>query len=241
VVHLQPIKWKNDSPVIGIDSDGDGKGEPVLSYKKPATGSFPVNTPQESDEFNELGLQWQWQANPSATWSFISPSGKLRIFSDKIPDSAKNYWDVPNVLLQKFPAEEFMATTKIEFSPRLDDERAGLIIMGMDYAYISTVKRTDGLYLTKNICIQADKGSAEKEEVITRLKSFGIYLRVKVMKNAVCSFSYSEDGINFISIKGDFTAKPGRWIGAKMGLFCTRKIKINDSGYADVDWFRVEK
>jgi beta-xylosidase len=33
VVHLQPMKWINDWPVIGIDKDGDGKGEPVLNYK----------------------------------------------------------------------------------------------------------------------------------------------------------------------------------------------------------------
>ena len=33
----------------------------------------------------------------------------------------------------------------------------------------------------------------------------------------------------------------GRWKGAKMGLFCTRQTQINDSGYADVDWFRVDK
>ena len=76
VVHLQPMKWVNDWPVIGIDPDGDGKGEPVLTHKKPtvagpATGKqFPIATPPESDEFNtpSLGLQWQWQANPKGIW-----------------------------------------------------------------------------------------------------------------------------------------------------------------------------
>ena len=38
VVHLQPMKWINDWPVIGVDKDGDGKGEPVLNYKKPNVG-----------------------------------------------------------------------------------------------------------------------------------------------------------------------------------------------------------
>ena len=28
---LQPMTWKNDWPVIGVDKDGDGKGEPVLT------------------------------------------------------------------------------------------------------------------------------------------------------------------------------------------------------------------
>jgi hypothetical protein len=38
-----------------------------------------------------------------------------------------------------------------------------------------------------------------------------------------------------------FVAQPGRWVGAKTGIFCTRTGKTNDSGYADFDWFRVDK
>ena len=69
VVHLQPLKWINDWPVIGIDVDGDGKGEPVAKHRKPDVGrEYPLRVPQTSDEFAgiKLGLQWQWHANPSA-------------------------------------------------------------------------------------------------------------------------------------------------------------------------------
>ena len=31
VVHLQPMKWQNDWPVIGIDEDQNGTGEPVMT------------------------------------------------------------------------------------------------------------------------------------------------------------------------------------------------------------------
>src|SRR5688500_7631940 len=52
IVHLQPVHWVKDWPVIGVDKDSDGKGEPVLSYKKPNVGKvYPVQTPAESDEF----------------------------------------------------------------------------------------------------------------------------------------------------------------------------------------------
>ncbi|MDQ7947348.1 MAG: family 43 glycosylhydrolase, partial [Pedobacter sp.] len=84
VVHLQPMKWINNWPIIGIDPDGDGTGEPVLTYQKPIISpSLKMINPVESDEFNgaELGLQWQWQANPLATWSFLNPAkGTLRLF-----------------------------------------------------------------------------------------------------------------------------------------------------------------
>ena len=33
LVHLQPMKLVDDWPVIGVDKDGDGCGEPVLTYK----------------------------------------------------------------------------------------------------------------------------------------------------------------------------------------------------------------
>jgi beta-xylosidase len=243
VVHLQPMKWINDWPVIGIDKDGDGKGEPVLVYKKPNVGkSFPVTTPQESDEFNEskLGLQWQWQANPKPFWAFPS-NGKLRLFAYQLPDSSKNYWNVPNLLLQKFPAEEFAVTTKLSFKPGSDGEKTGLIIFGADYAYVALLKKTDGIYITFSICHNTDKGNAETEELSEKINTTGIWFNVTVSRGAICHFSYSTDGNEYKPIQTTLAAKPGRWVGAKVGIFCTRLRQTNDSGFADFDWFRIEK
>lgn len=245
IVHLQPMVWKNDWPVIGEDKDGDGTGEPVLKYKKPNVGKkYPIVTPAESDEFNarDLGLQWQWHANPKATWAFPNPTkGSLRLYTDQIPEDAQNLWGVPNLLLQKFPAENFMATTKLTFHPneKLQNERAGLIVMGEDYAYISIVSKEDGLYLAFTAVDDAHKGTLEKEEIIGKLKGNEVQFRVEVKKGAKCQFSYSENGKKFKDVGNVFTAVPGRWIGAKVGIFAVRKDKINDSGYADYDWFRI--
>ncbi len=247
VVHLQPMKWINDWPVIGIDKDGDGKGEPVLKYKKPNVGrAYPISSPQESDEFNDnkTGLQWQWMANPKATWAFANSSnGSLRIFSDKLPDSSKNLWNAPNVLLQKFPADEFMVTTKMTFKPneRLENEKAGLTVMGFSYASLTLKSKKDDIYLVFTVCKNADKGSSENETSVKKAADGTIYLRVKVTEGAKCKFSYSTDGNQFIEVGEEFHAEVGRWIGAKVGIFCTREAQINDSGYADFDWFRVEK
>ena len=60
IVHLQPVSWSNNWPLIGIDNNNDGISEPVMEYKKPDVGkTYPVIIPQTSDEFNneELGLQ----------------------------------------------------------------------------------------------------------------------------------------------------------------------------------------
>ena len=247
IVHLQPMRWKNDWPMMGEDINGDGTGQPVLSNKKPSVGrSYPITTPADSDEFtgNDIGLQWQWQANPEATWAFANPSkGQLRLYARQISGNSKNLWDAPNLLLQKFPAEEFTTTTKLTFhpNPHLENEKTGLIVMGMAYAYIALESKKDGIYLKYSVNENAERGNAEKERVIKKLDSNSITLRVRVDKNEMCTFSYSENGKDFVKIDETFKALPGKWIGAKVGLFATQEEKINDSGYADFDWFRFSK
>lgn len=244
VVHLQPMRWVNDWPVIGEDSDGDGKGQPVLAYKKPQTGKGqPLATPPDSDEFNErtLGLQWQWQANPSGTWHTTTNQGALRLFSWQSPETVRNLWDVPNILMQKTPADEFTATTRLAFTPneKIENEQTGLVVMGRSYARVFLKSSKDGIHLRYGLCQKADKGHKEEEQEIAQLNGKEIYLRVTMKTGGQCTFSYSYDNRKFTDA-GSFQATEGQWIGAKMGIFCIRDSRINDSGYADFDWFRVE-
>jgi len=244
IIHLQPMKWANDCPVIGNDENGDGRGEPVLVCKKPDVGqSHPVAVPQTTDEFDstKLGLQWQWQANFKDEWfSLAVRPGWLRLFSVPMPDKAANLWLVPNLLLQKLPAPEFTVTTKLDFSNLAMGERAGLIIMGMDYSYVAMERAAGGFHLIKAACNDANDGSKETvESEIAGLDEFAL-LRVKVNPGAVCSFSYSKDGKNFASLGKPFTARKGKWIGAKVGLFCLVSGEPKESGHADFDWFRFE-
>jgi beta-xylosidase len=247
IVHLQPMKWLGDWPVIGEDKDGDGKGQPVLRYKKPNVGGrFPIQTPAESDEFNsyQRGLQWQWMANPKATWSFLNGAeGYLRLFSDKLPDSARNLWEAPNFLLQKFPAERFMVTAKMRFkpNPKLENERAGLAVMGLSYSTLGLKSTKDGLQLVQTVGKDAGRGRPEVENLIGKITASDVYLRLRVTEGGQCRFSYSVDGVTFTDAGEPFTAEVGRWLGARMGLFCIRSSVTNDSGYADFDWFRVEQ
>jgi beta-xylosidase len=246
VVHLQPMTWVNDWPVIGVDKDQDGKGEPVLTYAKPRVRKAgPMQTPPESDEFNgpALGRQWQWPANPKATWAFVNPaSGSLRLYSDQAPADARNLWQASNVLQQKFPAETFQVTAKMTFkpNPKLENEKAGLAILGLSYGSLALKSKADGLYLVQASCKDAAKGQPEKEKVLLKVTAPTVYLRVQVLPGARCRFSYSLDGQHFTDAGDTFPAEVGRWIGAKVGLFCTRETQTNDSGYVDVDWFRVE-
>jgi beta-xylosidase len=245
VVHLQPMTWKDDFPVIGQDSDGDGCGTPVATFRKPNTGKIPpIVTPAESDEFSESkpGRQWQWHANPQDWWCFSDKAaGYLKLYSVPVPENYQNLWDVPNLLLQKFPAMEFTATVRLSFfpNPRIEGERTGLLIMGIDYAALSLEATENGLILSQVECINAPEG--QRESVIHSRPVAGrtLYLRVNVDANAQCTFGYSTDGQRYQLIGRRFRAKEGKWIGAKVGLFCTRPVRNNDGGHVAVDWFRV--
>lgn len=249
VLHLEPVKWINNWPVIGTDPDGDGKGEPVLSYKKPNVGKqFPIATPAEDDEFNgnKPGLQWQWHANSKVQWSTqIRNSGYLRLFAFAMPKDALNLWPVSNLFLQKFPAADFTTTTKVNFTAEWDvwqGKKAGLLIMGNDYAYLSISKNEKGYQVSQVVCKDALNGGLEKIIDSKPLGSGTVYLRVQVKSPlANCTFSYSEDGKNFKPLGQLFKAEPDKWIGAKIGIFCVSKPEVRTGGYADFDWFRFDK
>ena len=245
VVHLQPMKWQNDWPVIGTDVDNDGIGEPVMVYKKPNVGkkSFPVETPPESDEFNnpKLGLQWQWHANPQITWGLPTAMGYYNLSCIPTPKDYNNLFDVSNLLLQKLPANEFTATTKITFNSRFDGEYTGLVIMGLDYSFLC-LKQEDGkLFLSQKTALKADKKGIESESKRIAIKDKTIYLQVKVKAGGICNFFYSEDGQKFNSVGDSFTAREGKWIGAKIGFLALREGIINDAGSVAIDWFRITK
>jgi beta-xylosidase len=195
-----------------------------------------------SDEFNvpATGLQWQWQANLQATWGFPSAMGYYRLFSVLPADTLCNVWNYPNVMGQKFPAESFTATVKLDFKPRHEGEQFGLVVLGSDYAFAGVELRNGHLVITQHIRRNADKQGPEKEQVLGTLTSSTVYLRVQVRAGALCSFGYSSDGTQFTPMPETLAAKPGRWVGAKIGIFCVRQNITNDAGFADIDWFRIE-
>jgi len=87
----------------------------------------------------------------------------------------------------------------------------------------------------------ADKGNAEKILNNLSVESNTVYLQVKVGKGAVCNFSYSFNGTDYIKLEDAFIAKPGKWIGAKVGFFALREGVINDAGFVNIDWFRIQR
>ncbi len=242
ITHLQPMHWENDWPVIGVCRESTEYGEPVSEYKKPDVGNvtWKICEPDTSDDFKgeKLGLQWQWNANPKADWYKLTDEGlELNAVTT---DRHLAYGNMPNLLLQKWPAPEFTCTTKLNLSKLKDGGKAGVISMGMKYGLVE-IKRQNELYIINYITGEQHFGKILEEQT-TEKKVFVDSIKVSETDDISISytvkrtgtqdlndnekgfpiemviFEYSTDGENYKEA-GWMNAVPGRWVGVKNGVF----------------------
>ena len=260
VVHLQPMEWTADGwCIIGRDVDGDGIGEPVECWDMPAAHEDCVLSGEAVGTGftgTSIPLNWQWHADPQVDWVMTNPSeGCLHLNCIPHREGWRNLWDTPNMLLEKVVGPVTELTSKMEFKPSYKGDRAGMVVMGLDYGTIEMYWDGEELFLQRRECMNADQGQEEAVlesiplETITSesgLPYCTVWLRVNVHDKAAgkgqevwppvveCTFSYSLDGRKFKTLGPSFIAKEGQWIGAKAGFFATAEIKKNDGGYVEV-------
>lgn len=252
VVHLQPVTWKDNWPVMGAAPKKGYCGSPVLRYTKPKSSSTTIVNPQETDEFNTpvLGKQWQWQANYDQYFGMPTNSGVFRLFTYPMDETL---WHDPAMLLQKTPADRFTATAKVRLTANLEQEQGGIIMMGLDYSALVLKRVGDEFQLLQITCKAADRGKPETVKVLDTFKPTAAdkinyrpalhedaYLRMTVNDTKV-QFSYSADGKKYRNVGEEFTMKEGKWIGAKIGVVASEPTSAKLRGWLDVDWFRVTK
>ena len=247
IIHLQPMSWKEDWPIIGIAKDGNDYGEPVLTYRKPNVGEAAkeaeICEPDASDDFskNTLSLQWQWNANPKEDWYKLTSEG-LCLNAVKQEEKIK-HGDYPNLLLQKWPAPEFICDTTISLSGLRANEEAGVISMGVKYALLSFARNEEGMVEASFINGEQKYGKIlveSTEETSTSLGTLAfaddsetITVRMSVQRVGTQDlsekeknfpleevvFEYSTNGTDYKKA-GSYMAAAGRWVGVKSGVYC---------------------
>jgi beta-xylosidase len=226
LVHLQPVEWQDGWPLMGCDSGG--LRVPVLQHRKPLAGVNSVSAiPQTNDEFtsSRLGLQWQWYANHKDDWhSLVARSGWLRLFAQPHKDLART----PSLLLQKFPARAFVAETQLELSSSPNNAEAGIVVTGNEHAALALrAKERD----TQVVFLRGSH-----EQVLGSLPSRKACLRVKVVDGGACHFRCASEDGKELAPSEEFQAAAGKWIGAKIGIYC--HSQVSSIGFADFDYFR---
>lgn len=239
IVHLQPMRWVDDWPVIGVNADENGCGEPVMQYKKPDVGGvYPICAPEDSDLFEgkELGLQWQWNANYKKEWYALS-EGMLTLYAQQ-SEAETQTCDVPNLLLQKWPAPAFQITTKLHLAGMQEGDVCGMVSLGGIYTDFA-VKQEDG-----RKCLVQRTGEwtkhNETETVCAALQGDTVFLRMYVEDALRISFAYSEDGAEYAKAGETIETTPGRWVGVKAGLFAINEAG-REGGFVKAEYFVFEK
>lgn len=281
IIHLQPMHWENDWPIIGVNKPGNDYGEPVMEYKKPDIGKtaeeladssqYPVCEPDCDDDFTgeNLGMQWQWNANPEADWYALdSQKGQLQLNAvDAVP--LRPVGDCRNILLQKWPAPEFTCITKMNLTGMQEGDMAGVVSLGMEYSALAVAKR-NGAYILRQM-----KGSqqfdcdmpytqediqefAVSEQDFTDDKKT-VYLKytvkrtgyedhyemnipVKHVPKESVTLEISFDGKEYVHAFS-IDSKAGRWVGVKNGVFCMHDntVKNDTRGYVTVDYVKYSE
>ena len=219
VVHLQPARWENGWPLMGVDYDRNGIGEPVAAWQKPIVSESSF-LPQADDDFSGpiLGLQWQWNHNPVAShWSLTKRKGWLTLTA--MPADSLKF--CRNMLTQKVVGYESESTTMLTAS---GDCYAGLFCSGKNFRGIGLCK--------KGVFVEAHG----KRQIVKEGKFSQLWLRITndCVQNRH-QFSYSTDGINYTKTDA-FPMNGGYWKGIRVGLFCYGK-----TGQAQFDSFMVRR
>lgn len=234
IVHLQPMRWEHDWPVIGVN-DVDGCGEPVLHYKKPNVGgTYEIDAPEDSDYFEgeKLGLQWQWNANYQDEWYQLdTKEKKLNLYSVY---SNTQLCDVKNLFMQKWPAPKFSIKATLDVSNLTEGDIAGMVSLGGVYSGLA-VRLKDGVKKFVEITGEWLK----KNETITEydtLTNDQIIIKMNVFEDGNVNYEYSYDDISYKPVGTTIMMTPGRWVGVKAGLFCINQMS-ESKGYLTADSF----
>lgn len=248
IVLMQPAKWENDWPSIGVDLDNNGIGNPVTTYDTPNTAEksedFKIQT---SDDFsgNEIGLQWQWLANTGKKYCSLK-NGELVVKPHISPELS--LIDAPNVITQMFYGFNFEVTAKVKLENNIVNDsittRGGLSVMGQTCFDIGLEQNKDMVFLSVR--------QGENQDAIIELSQNEVYLKLEAKGEhpfplmfegdqnrgeILCQFSYSIDGKTFTPLGESFQAVAGTWIGARIGLYCLSteksetKLLVDDFKY----------
>lgn len=242
VVHLQPMKWNDDWPVIGVDANNDGIGNPVSVFRKPKT-----QAPQEvanlpfRDDFSadKLALQWQWNGNYQSDWfSLLAKPDRLRLYPQPSANfETQNLWLSPSVLLQKLPGPQFAAQTTLTVSAEANGISAGMVMFGEDYRWVG-IKVIEGkALLGGGACSDARVGCTEEFVPEKELPSREATLRMTVGAGGLVVLGYLSLNGRFHALPELFQARPGRWVGAKIGVFARSDFPQAEAGFVDVRGF----
>ncbi|SNT38293.1 Beta-xylosidase [Granulicella rosea] len=237
ILHLEPVRWDDDWPVMGDAAPGEKTGQPVAyapipRHPGPLVAQADGQHPQTSDEFtaHELGQQWEWNHNPDdARWSLTERPGYLRLH----PTAATSLFTAHNTLTQMMQDESLQFTTRLDVSGLKDGGRTGLAMFEKAASGLEVVQT--GAVRTLSLFHDKDRTSGPT------LTGAILQLRVHISVDKA-SYSYSlDDGKSFQPLGEPMPIAFSWWKGSRPALFAWTTAAGGDAGHVDFDWAHYQK
>jgi len=227
IVHLEPVRWQSDWPVIGADPEGASTGQPTFSGPMPDhRDQRSLQRPQTSDDFDRpiLGPQWEWNHNPDdAHWSLSARPGYLRL----IPMQAGGLLSARNTLTQCMQDNAFEFTVRLDLHKMNEGIHTGLAMFEQSAGGLEVVQSGGERHLVFFHLPDRVSGPAVSQTTVQ--------LRVRV-EGDQARYSYSlDDGDSFHELGPGTQVRFSWWKGSRPALFAYSTL-ATDPGAIDFDW-----
>jgi len=227
IVHLEPVRWQDDWPIIGEAAQGSTAGEPVASGPMPEhVRAISFSRPQTSDEFSgsTLGPQWEWNHNPDdARWSLTARPGYLRL----IPTEAQGLLTARNTLTQSMQDNSFEFTVRMDLTGMRAGDHTGLAMFekaasGLEIVQTGSKRQLSYFHLPDGV-----RGPIIKQKILQ--------LRVRVEGDKARYFYSLDEGASFEPLGTTTEITSSWWKGPRPSLFAYTDA-TTDPGFVDIDW-----
>jgi beta-xylosidase len=231
IVHLEPVRWQDDWPVIGAAPPGATTGQPV------AEGPIPGNPrtvsdrhPQTSDEFagRLLGPQWEWNHNPrNDRWSLTAHRGFLRL----MPTHAADLLSARNTLTQCMQDNSFQFTASLDLSRLRSGTHTGLAMFEKSASGLEVVQSGSERRLNYFRPNNTTPGPL--------VRGSELRLRVRIEGDQATYFYSLDRGGSFQQLGSTTPIHFSWWKGSRPALFAYSTESTNP-GSVDIDWVHVQ-
>ncbi|WFE25279.1 family 43 glycosylhydrolase [Solwaraspora sp. WMMD791] len=221
---LAPISWTGDGwPQVQTVNGAWGVNYPRPNLPAPPRAVKPL-TGVETFAGTVLGPQWEWNHNPDdSRWSV---NDGLRLSTATVTN---DLYSARNTLTHRIAGPTSTATVELDYSAMRDGDRSGLAMLRQSSAWIG-VRRDGGstrVVVTNGLTMDSNwNTTGTGVEVASALVSGGrVWLRanadIRPGAGRQARFSYSTDGVNFVSFGPAFTLN-NEWqffMGYRFGIF----------------------
>jgi alpha-N-arabinofuranosidase len=235
---LVPVTWEDGWPVV---NKGIGLLEDTVEV--PNLPKFAVDKVPDREDFDRdhLPFHFLYLRNPiPENYSLSARRGYLRmkLATDRMLERGN-----PSFIGVRQTGMSYRLETKMEFTPKSNEEEAGLILLQSNqYHYRFVCTLMDGVKTM--IVIRCFEG---KEEVVGQVgcenpneSQNSILIRITA-NGQVLMFAYSFDGKSYVPVKSGVDASmlssdiAGGFVGTTLGLYCSSN-GIHSDNYADFDF-----